>query len=116
VQFVARHVDHVPHPHVVRALAQRDPGAPGHDHHAVIMRMALVRGSATRWDLEIAHPVLARALGLADQLMLAYAGQRWVGVAGGPDAPPPAGRSGPGMVVAHLYAPAGVPRGGPTAA
>ena len=46
--------------------------------------------------LEVAHPVLARALGLADQLVLADARKRGIVVGLRFDALPPAGRRQPG--------------------
>jgi hypothetical protein len=54
----------------------------------VVVGVALAGGSAARRNLEIAHPVLAGALGLADQLVLAHAGQRRIVVGLGLDALP----------------------------
>ena len=96
-QLVARHVNHVPLPHLVRLLAQGDPRTAGDDHHAVVVGVPLARGPPARGHLEVAHPVLARALGLADQLVLAHARERGSSYAcGSTPSQPASDRSGGG--------------------
>ena len=65
-----------PPPPRASLLAQRHPRAAGDDHHPVVVGVALARGAAAGGHLEVAHPILARALGLADQLVLAHARER----------------------------------------
>lgn len=75
--------------------------------------MALARSPTTGRHLEVANAILARALGLADQLVLAHPGERGIVIGLRLDSVPPAVR-GPAVDDAHgsrsLYAAAGVTR------
>ena len=124
VQLVAGDVHDIALADLVRLVAERDPRPPRDDHHAVVVGVALARSPAAGRNLEVAHPVLAGALGLADQLVLADPGERRVVVGlrldalpAGPSLRPAgaSGRAGAPMDHAHgaaprPYAAAGVTR------
>ena len=70
MQFVTLDVHDVTRTDLLPLLAQRHHRPPGHDHDPVVVRVALARRATARRDVEVAHPVVARALRRPNQLVL----------------------------------------------
>jgi regulator of protease activity HflC (stomatin/prohibitin superfamily) len=75
VQLAARDVDDVARADLVDVVAERHTRAPALDHDAVVVRVALARRAPAGGHVEVAHAVVRRAVGRADELVLLDAGQ-----------------------------------------
>ena len=75
MQLAARDVDDVARADLVDVVAERHTRAPALDHDAVVVRVAFARGAPAGRHVEVAHAVVRRAVGRADELVLLDAGQ-----------------------------------------